>query len=68
MKPIIYEGDYLITYHDINDNELHQEIGKSLQQSRALADQYMSDHPEVRSRRILRCFDNTKYNKWTPRL
>lgn len=65
-KPIIHEGDYLITYHNESDNEISQSVAKSLHSARSKAKQERKLNPDIHSHRILRCLDNSKYNKWTP--
>ena len=64
MKPILREGDYLISFYDKQDNELHQQTAPNLTTAFDDADIGLADNPEYNSYRVVRCLKNSKFNKW----
>jgi hypothetical protein len=66
MKPILREGDYLISFYDAEDNEVHQQTAPNVATAYDDADMGLADNPAFKSYRIIRCLKNSKYNKWSP--
>jgi hypothetical protein len=67
MKPIINEGDYLISIFDTKDDEVKQvHIKQGLNYSIDSADELLRNYPIGYSYRIVRCLKNSKYNIHSP--
>ena len=67
MKPIINEGDYLVSIFDTNDDEVKQvHITQSLVYSIDSAEELLRNYPVGYSYRVMRCLKNSKYNIHSP--
>jgi hypothetical protein len=63
MKPIIAEGDYVISLFDDKDDEIKQvHVKQGLNFSVNQADEMLRNYPVGYSYRIMRCLKNSKYN------
>ena len=67
MKPIAKPGDYLISYFDELDDEMWQELvdDDGLFRCREVANQKIKAIPTLKSYRICKVVDNSKYNTWS---
>ena len=68
MKPVLREGDYLISYYDGSNDEIAQDIAHNIATAYDAADMALADNPQYKSYRIVRCIKNSKYNKWSPKV
>ena len=67
MKPIINEGDYLVSIFDTNDDEVKQvHIKQGLNHSLDFAEELLRNYPLNYSYRVMRCLKNSKYNIHSP--
>ncbi len=67
MKPIISEGDYVLSLFDENDNEIEQvHITEGLTRSIEMGKEALEIYPDVHSYRVMRCLKNSKYNIHSP--
>ena len=63
MKPIINEGDYLISIFNEQDDEVEQiHITQGLNRAVEITNQVVRNYPAGYSYRIMRCLKNSKYN------
>ena len=67
MKPIITEGDYVLSLFDATDNEIEQvHVKESMIRAIELGKEAMRVLPQVSSYRVMRCIKNSKYNIHSP--
>jgi hypothetical protein len=67
MKPIITEGDYVLSLFDATDNEIEQvHVKESMIRAIELGKEAMRVLPHVHSYRVMRCIKNSKYNIHSP--
>jgi len=67
MKPIIQEGDYVISVFDETDNEIKQIlIPQGLSFAVDNANDTLRNYPIGYSYRIMRCLKNSKYDIHSP--
>ena len=67
MKPIIPEGDYVISIFDTKDDEVKQiHVAQGLNFSVNRAEDILRNYPIGFSYRVMRCLKNSRYNIHSP--
>jgi hypothetical protein len=67
MKPIINEGDYVISLFDDKDDEVKQiHITQGMMFAIEQAKELLRNYPVGYSYRVMRCLKNSKYNIHSP--
>lgn len=67
MKPIVNEGDYLVSIFNTEDDEIKQiHVKQGLNFSVAVSEEMIRHYPAGYSYRVMRCLKNSKYNIHSP--
>ena len=67
MKPIVHEGDYVISLFDETDNEIKQiNVKESMLTAIESGKEMLRNRPAGYSYRVMRCIKNSKYSIHSP--